>query len=417
MNYCFKSTVFTGDKKKCSGCSACAQICSHHAIDMREDEEGFLFPVLDTKKCVSCGICDRICPMVNAHQENILEKQYCFLSTVNKEFDYSAKSATIGLCTMIAESILNLGGSVFGVTFEEHSCKAKHVCITSVSDLDTIRNSKYLQSDTNTTFSEVKRRLLNDEYVLYIGTPCQIAGLKAFLKKKYEKLYTIDIVCHGVFSYKLQKKEIEYWENKYNAKVFNFKFRSKQKYPWILGGCVNFDIVYKNDKVKHIEWHGTYSPTYYSYAYSNDGVNYNLRESCYKCVYRDSKRYGDISVGDAWGVDNPKLFTMFNKKHGVSILICNTQKGYKFIDNISHKVYLLEIEKKDIFTQAALLPTNRQIPEARYGIYEKLKQMSYKQLISDKYYGLGYKKAIWRFKRKYLILELKNVIKRILYYK
>ena len=163
---------------------------------------------------------------------------------------------------------------------------------------------------------------------LYIGTPCQIAGLKAFLRKPYETLLTIDIVCHGVFSSKLVALEVEYWENLFNGKLSNLRFRSKRFFPWFMGGVVNFDITDSKGKTVHVERHAKSSPTYRCFAYSGDGYSYNIRPSCYSCPFRGKGRYGDLTVGDAWGLNKkyPQLFTSYNMRNGVSILICNTMK-------------------------------------------------------------------------------------------
>ena len=301
----FKSSVFTCNKLNCSGCGACAQICSKHAIDMVEDNEGFLFPILNQEKCVQCGLCDKICPKVNSHQSNVGEYKQCFAAT-NKDNDYSRMSATIGACTMMAEYVLSIGGYVFGVILDEDEWKAKHRCIDNYSLLQEARNSKYIQSDTGSTYSLAKQLLNKDKTVLYIGTPCQIAGLKAFLQKEYKKLYTIDLICHGVYSYRLLQKEVDYWSCKFNrGKVSNFRFRSKEKYPWIYGGVINFDIS-NNKSYAHIEIHGSCSPLYRCYAYSEDGINYTLRESCYSCQFRDTNRFGDITIGDAWGISKKR---------------------------------------------------------------------------------------------------------------
>ena len=162
----FKSSVFTCNKLNCSGCGACAQICSKHAIDMVEDNEGFLFPILNQEKCVQCGLCDKICPEVNSHQSNVGEYKQCFAAT-NKDNDYSRMSATIGACTMMAEYVLSIGGYVFGVILDEDEWKAKHRCIDNYFLLQEARNSKYIQSDTGSTYSLAKQLLNKDKTVLF----------------------------------------------------------------------------------------------------------------------------------------------------------------------------------------------------------------------------------------------------------
>ena len=184
----FKSSVFTCNKLNCSGCGACAQICSKHAIDMVEDNEGFLFPILNQEKCVQCGLCDKICPEVNSHQSNVGEYKQCFAAT-NKDNDYSRMSATIGACTMMAEYVLSIGGYVFGVILDEDEWKAKHRCIDNYFLLQEARNSKYIQSDTGSTYSLAKQLLNKDKTVLFdTSSNSQIdeEGLTIKLKGQYK---------------------------------------------------------------------------------------------------------------------------------------------------------------------------------------------------------------------------------------
>ena len=406
----FKSSVFTCNKLNCSGCGACAQICSKHAIDMVEDNEGFLFPILNQEKCVQCGLCDKICPEVNSHQSNVGEYKQCFAAT-NKDNDYSRMSATIGACTMMAEYVLSIGGYVFGVILDEDEWKAKHRCIDNYSLLQEARNSKYIQSDTGSTYSLAKQLLNKDKTILYIGTPCQIAGLKAFLQKEYKKLYTIDLICHGVYSYRLLQKEVDYWSCKFSrGKVSNFRFRSKEKYPWIYGGVINFDIS-NNKSNTHIEIHGSCSPLYRCYAYSGDGINYTLRESCYSCQFRDTNRFGDITIGDAWGMSKKRseLFQKKNLRKGISLILCNTLKGKFLLDHIDSQVNLVELSKNEAFSQDALKSSNRMIPKERYLIYNNLDNEDWGTLI-EKNLHVNFDKL----RTMYHIHEVKKTIKEVI---
>lgn len=171
---------------------------------------------------------------------------------------------------------------------------------------------------------------------------------KAFLRKPYETLLTIDIVCHGVFSSKLVALEVEYWENLFNGKLSNLRFRSKRFFPWSMGGVVNFDITDSKGKTVHVERHAKSSPTYRCFAYSGDGYSYNIRPSCYSCPFRGKGRYGDLTVGDAWGLNKkyPQLFTSYNMRNGVSILICNTMKGVNVGNKIEsfYDLYAIPVE-------------------------------------------------------------------------
>lgn len=362
------SYLLSHDKTQCTGCSACYAACVHNAIRMHEDEEGFLFPVIAQDKCIKCHLCENICPVSNDHQSNNVSSQKSYLAVSNHE-KYYLKSATIGICTMLAQRTISVGGNVFGVELEETTWKAKHRCATKIEEIESFRNSKYVQSDLNDTFRETKSKLKAGENVMFVGTPCQVAGLKAFLRKDYDNLLTVDLICHGIYSYKLIQKEIEYWENRLHGKISNFKFRSKKG----SGGIINFDLK-RGFGSKHYEFQGRYSPTYRCYAYSGDGQNYNLRTSCYSCPFRDKGRTADITVGDGWFIDAAKLLGKPNLdwKNGVSLIIANTTRGLERIKPILEQLHFVELTQQEAFVQPALLPTQRQIPNVRKELYQAI---------------------------------------------
>ena len=163
---------------------------------MCEDDEGFLYPVINQARCVSCGLCERACPVVGNHQANSEIGQKSYLAISEHESHY-AKSATIGICTMLAQYVIEQGGRVFGVALDETSWKTSHICVSDETGIERIRNSKYIQSDPCDTYAETRNLLKQGIMVLYIGTPCQIAGLKAYLRHDFENLLTIDSSATG----------------------------------------------------------------------------------------------------------------------------------------------------------------------------------------------------------------------------
>jgi len=413
----FKSYIFTKNKLDCTGCSACAHICRHSAIKMQEDEEGFLFPVLDEDKCVKCGLCDMRCPVVNNHQNNIYDNQKYYLITTRKE-QYYKKSATIGLCTMLSEYIIDNNGVVFGAYLDETDWRVYHIKVSLKEDVEKIRNSKYAQSDPRTAYEDVKSLLIQNTVVLYIGTPCQIAGLKAFLNKKYDNLFTIDLICHGVYSYKILRKEVEYWNKKLNSNIFNLKFRSKRESYWTVGGIVNFDYKKENNKIIHKEVHGSCSPTYRCYAYSSDGKCYNLRESCYGCRFRDEGRFGDITIGDAWFTlkHYKNLDTERNRKNGVCLCMVNTQSGSSLLSKIQALYEIFEISKEDTFLQPALRSEKLELPELRYKLYESLDKEDYGNLVEKQILHTNFSDVYVQYKKKERINAVKHIIKNVIFY-
>ena len=211
---------------KCCGCRACEQVCPKNAIKIIENEEGFWEPKVDYKLCVNCGICTKTCPQLNRREENNFSQ--LAYAVKNKNLEERKMSSSGGVFSLLAKYVLEKKGSVYGVAFNSN-LEAEHIRITSPNDLYKLRGSKYVQSNTNNSYSKVKKDLENNLLVLYSGTSCQIEGLKRYLNKEYENLFTIDLVCHGVPSQKLFKKYLNYLEEKYNSKVIDYKFRAKER--------------------------------------------------------------------------------------------------------------------------------------------------------------------------------------------
>ena len=406
------SYIFTGAKETCTGCSACVHVCKHHALSMRTDNDGFMFPQMDVDRCVECGLCDMICPSVGNHQENEESSQHCYVATTDKK-EYYKESASIGICTMLSHSFISHGGHVFGAYLDETSWTAYHIDVTDKAGIEKIRNSKYLQSSTEDTFMEVKELLNNGDSVLYIGTPCQIAGLKSFLHKEYENLYTVDIICHGVFSPKLMKYEVNYWEKMYHGQLHNFRFRSKRVYKHVNGGMVNFEIT-KNRRISHIERFAGSSPTYRCYAYSGDGNNYNLRLSCYNCTFKSLKRYADITVGDPWFIQNPKINNPRLRSNNVirSLYSVNTTKGDKLAKEIRSLILEEEIAVEDAFCQPAVVPSRRDIPLLREELYSKIDTTDYGALVEN-LLSCDLNRAHTSFVKKYKRMCIKIKVRRL----
>ena len=181
-------------KYDCCGCSACAQSCPKECIIMRADEEGFLYPQIDTDTCINCGLCERVCPVIN---QSLPQKPHSVYAAKNKNEDIRLKSSSGGLFTLLAERTINNGGVVFGAKFND-DWSVIHDYTETIDGIKIFRGSKYLQSNTNICYKSVRKFLKEGRKVLFSGTPCQIAGLHLFLNKEYPNLTTVDIICHGV---------------------------------------------------------------------------------------------------------------------------------------------------------------------------------------------------------------------------
>ncbi len=405
-----KNYFRTNNKVLCTGCGACACICKHGAIEMREDEEGFLYPIIDKKICISCGLCESVCPMDTTKDIIVPDRNFTtqYLGAWSNDNRLAKECATAGISTIIALNVLEKKGIVFGAVLNNELQSTEHRKISTVNEQILMRGSKYFQSETKKTFQETKQLLKDGHEVLYTGTPCQIAGLNNYLVKKYNNLTTIDLICHGVFSKSIYRKEIEMLMKKYDSEIYNLRFRSKEVSPWTKGGIVNFDIVI-NGKTKHIEIPAKYSPMYHCFAYSDTGLSYSLRPSCYNCKFMCMERIGDITVGDAWGKMNQyhaKLFTKERQKFGVSLILLNTTKGNSVFNQIQEKIDFFYSTQQKVL-QPALMKRERPIPPLRDILYKNLHKEDYLHLVQNKIVGYNLEKAM---KKARIKEKLKNLL-------
>ena len=215
-------------KSECSGCTACKCSCPQNAIEMIYDEEGFKYPLINKEKCIECGICYNICPNIKKSEENTIIEAY---GAKHKNETERFTSRSGGVFIAISDYIIELGGVVYGVELKENF-EVEHSRAINKEQRDKFKGSKYIQSDMKDIILDIKNDLQNGKMVLFSGTPCQVAGVKASISKRYyENLYTCDLICHGVPSRKIFRDYLKYVENKENKKIKNFIFRNK-KFGW-----------------------------------------------------------------------------------------------------------------------------------------------------------------------------------------
>ena len=230
--------IETGNKNVCCGCRSCEQVCPTGALSMKNDSEGFLYPVLDTEKCIGCSLCDKSCPWMNQMGQTGQPQAY---AVKNKNDAVLQKSSSGGAFSALADYVLARNGLIAGCVYDEN-WNPIHII---AERYETMRGSKYVQSDTGNTFTQTRELLEQGRWVLYTGTPCQIAGLKQFLKKDYGTLVTVDLVCHGVPSNWLFQEYLSYLRKK--GVISDYIFRDKSKYGWKFSGSY---ILSKNRKTK-----------------------------------------------------------------------------------------------------------------------------------------------------------------------
>lgn len=319
------------DIKDCCGCRACELICNHQAIAMQWDNEGFLYPLTIESKCVGCGLCERVCPMLHAAEVKSDLKTIVYAAQV-KDHSLLMQSSSGGIFSLVAKQILDKNGVVYGAAFDDNMV-LRHVKVDTPVGLEKLRGSKYLQSDIRDTFKLVKADLKDGKDVYFTGTPCQIAGLRLFLRKDYKSLFTSDLVCHGVPSQRLFSLCINQMEKERKGTVSKYSFRDKSIWGW---SCSSSSSIKRRDKTVRLRYDRNMK------AYFNAFIHGDLmRKSCYVCPYADASRVGDITIADFWGIE--KHHDDFkNIMDGVSLLLVNTEKGRKMWDECSCKCNWIE---------------------------------------------------------------------------
>lgn len=310
-------------KKECCGCGACYQCCPVGAIHMGYDEEGILYPQVDEETCIRCGKCVKVCPALHPYNGN-KEQPECYAAYGDDEI--RAVSSSGGIFTLVAEQVLEDGGAVCGAAFDD-KFKLSQKVVYSKEELSELRGSKYLQSNTKNTFQEIKKVLEDGKPALYVGTPCLVAGLRGYLGKEYEQLFTIDLLCHGGPSPAAFQKYLQEVHGKKDIAYVGF--RDKDYFGW----STEMTVKYKDGSVyRKVR---SEDPFYRAFL-----PCLSVRPQCQVCNYAKLPRLGDITLGDFWGVQkyDPKL----TDGKGTSIVSVNSEKGAAMLNKIRQKLLLLE---------------------------------------------------------------------------
>lgn len=368
----------TFDKYECCGCTACEQVCTKKAISMQPDNEGFSYPLVNKDLCVNCGLCEKVCAFVNPRYDNLsTPKVY---ATFHKQVEERKRSSSGGLFYAIAQWVISQGGTVFGAAFDDN-LQLSHIGVDNLKDLEKLRGSKYLQSAMNGTYKNIKELLKQGCWVYFVGTGCQVAGLKAFLRMDYPKLLTSDLVCHGVPSQKIFNHHIAYLNKSINGTIIEYKFRNNAFWG------VNEIYTYRNDKnVKSINTgHFALSPYLFQFMYG-----YSYRYSCYNCKFAQIPRQGDITLADFWGVK--KFFPQIDAKTGVSLVLVNSEKGSVVWNAIKNNCEYYESKIEDGAKYNGNLVKQTKEPEIRKGIYEKIEKEGYEKIAETLFRPHNYRK-------------------------
>lgn len=344
--------------KSCCGCRACEQACPKDAIKFKADFEGFLQPEIDLNKCLNCGLCEKVCPV---HNVNVNTSKQIGYAAKTKDTDDLKNCSSGGLFFVLAKCILKAGGVVCGCSVDQQ-LMPYHVIVSSIDEVKQMRGSKYVQSNIGLIYSSIKQYLDEGTKVLFTGVPCQVAGLRNYLRKPYDNLYCIDIICHGVPSRKMYSSYLDWLSKKY-GEICSVDFRSKKRHDWSL----TLRIVSKQQCGKmqeHITM-ASLDPYYYNFLQGN-----TYRESCYQCRYSQQFRSGNITLGDFWGIEktHPELFDI----RGLSCVIVNDDKGNDLFQIACSELHVVEVPLEDIVNYNGNLRTPTKRNSIRDTIYNRL---------------------------------------------
>lgn len=313
--------------KNCCGCTACADICPTNAIEMTFDEEGFLYPQINTAKCKNCSLCDKVCPAIELPSLNSMPKVYALQLTDEVEL---AKSQSGGAFWTLAEFVLDKGGVIYGAGFDK-DLKVVHKRATTISQSQEFHGSKYVQTDMRGILSQVKKDLLDDKIVLFSGTACHVAGLYKYLGKDFKNLITCDFVCHGVPSPKVYQSYLNYIEQREKSKVEKFAFgyyNLEEGYGW-------------NDPRTEYIWLQNGKQIRENKYIRIFGSKWAMRPYCSTCPFAKTERVADFTIGDLWGVEKHNVDV--EKSKGVSFIMINNSKAQEIFLSLNN-CYIKEIQ-------------------------------------------------------------------------
>lgn len=389
-------------KDECTGCAGCYNSCPKDAIKMEEDENGFLFPVVDEEKCIKCGICVKKCPALNKVEvkENFEEPIVYAAWSLDENTRFESTSG--GIFTEIANNILSKNGYVAGARYGEDN-KIEHCIINRKEDMHIIRQSKYAQSDKGLIYRKIKELLLAGEKVLFCGTPCEVGALINFLGKKYENLTLCDFICRGSNSPKVYRKYLDYLENKYNSKIKRVWFKNKT-YGW---NRFSTKLEFENGK--------SYIKDRYRDLYMRCYIQENLymRSCCEKCNYKEFPHVSDITLADFWGVTGSKSSLDYDK--GTSLVLINSLKGKEIFEEIKDNIFAEENSLANAIKGNPCITKSVVMNEKRDEFFKDIDNMDFKKAV-EKYCDVGLKNKVKRIKFLYRVekVSLKRKIKKVI---
>lgn len=300
--------------KNCTGCLACVNRCPKNCINIREDKFGYKYPQVNDNTCIDCSLCIKVCPNENPTELYAPKEVYAIQ---RKEEKLRLLSSSGGMASVLAEYIIENDGVVYGCAFIP-PFSFKHIRCTTIEQVEKLRGSKYIQSDTTDIYKTIAKDIKENKLILFIGTPCQIAALRNFFPKASD-LYTVDLICHGAPSQKLLRESIPH--SALSKDINQVIFRTGPKYNFIMKKGTS--VEYSRPLYQDLYLKGFFTGLFY-------------RDSCYRCQYAGQLRTGDLTLGDFWGIKLPEIKNIHSE--GISLCLVNNIKGEYLIDKIADKI-------------------------------------------------------------------------------
>lgn len=358
----------------CNGCAACATVCSTCAISMKPDREGFLRPIVDMGRCKECGICEKTCPVSRQHVDISPLSVYAVRA---KDDGLRMASSSGGVFSLLAHETIMSGGIVFGSAVHDGDLAVRHCSANNEQELEVLRGSKYVQSEIGEAYRVVKAYLKADRKVMFTGTPCQVAGLRAYLGAEYGKLLCVDVICHGVPSPLA-------WQRYLEARATEIKGVGSK--PTDVFDCRQIFF-----RCKKFGWRrfamslGCFSGAKYSQCLDKDSFLRGFlkelfsRPSCHNCVFRNLRSGSDITIGDYWGVEAE--LPQMDDNLGTSAVIINTHKGLTAFNRIRESISFAPADLQDIIKHNPALSTSTSAHESRSYFFKKLTSVDFDSLV------------------------------------
>ena len=365
------------DKVNCCGCNACGDVCSKQAISFKTDNEGFWYPEVDLEKCVDCGLCEKVCPIIQADQlkKNDFETPKCFAAQ-NKNLESLFNSTSGSAFAAFAEKVYKDKGFVGGAVFND-DYSVRQFISNDKEDLEQLRNTKYVQSNSEGFYIEVQKVLKEGNKVLVCGLPCQMAALRSFLRKDYENLIIVDMICLGINSPRILPAYLHWKEEQHGSKLVYYKAKNKE-----LGWRqLTTKMVFDNGDVEYDKQ----DTNYFTQGFIS--THAFARPSCYDCKFKGTPRIADITIGDFWGAER-YVGREYDHDLGTSVIMVNSQKGMVFYESVRSKFREKEIKYEDVVVSNKALISSLSKPTFdRAQLYEDLTNMPF-EAFAKKYVKL-----------------------------